>query len=285
MTDIAVSEVTSNAAIIHHSKLHAARAPEQTFFIELQVEGHSAVAQEGREARLAPGDFTLCDTTRPYEVTFERPVSMLIVSVPLTRLRRFVGYPEAITAVRVPGSSGLGGLASVLLRNVWNELRQAGDVSIEANVCEAILHVIACAYATLPRACANRGSLATARRLRIVREIEENLCDPELTPARIAERCNISVRYAHRLFAVEGETIGQYVLRRRLEIASQMLSNPTQGGRSITAIATDVGFGSLAQFCNVFRERFAMSPGDYRSLRHSSEEGTPLSRTTRRRIW
>jgi AraC-like DNA-binding protein len=130
-----------------------------------------------------------------------------------------------------------------------------------------MMNVIACAYASLPKACSNGATLATARRLSLVRQIEQCLSDPDLTPGKIADRCKMSTRYAHRLFAVEGESIRQYIVRRRLEVCRQMLGNPAQRGRSITAIATDMGFNSLAQFCTVFREHFGMTPGEYRSER------------------
>jgi AraC-like DNA-binding protein len=284
MHDLTVAEVNSDAAIIHHSKTHAASARAQEFFVELQLEGSSVITQDGREARLGPGDFTLCDTTRPYEVAFERPVSMLILGLPVTHLRRFVGYPEAITAVRMASGSGMSGLASVFLRDLWTELKMLRNTSIEAHMGDAMLNIIACAYASLPKACSNGATLATAQRLRIVRHIEEHLADSDLTPAKVANSCKVSARYAHRLFAAENETIRQYILRRRLEVCGQMLANPAQHGRSITAIATDMGFNSLAQFCTVFRERFGMTPGEYRVARHARGGIIPPTRALRRSI-
>jgi AraC family transcriptional activator of tynA and feaB len=267
MQGLVVAEVISDAASIHHSSRHAEEARRQRFFIEVQLEGQSVITQDGREARLQPGDFTLCDTSRAYEVAFEQPVSMLILSLDATRLRRFVGNPELVTAIQMDGTAGLSAVASGLMRSFWSELKRAQIASIEAHMTEAMLNALACAYITVPRACSSGATLAMARRLSILREIEDCLTDPELTPSTIAAKCNMSPRYAHRLFETEGETMRQYILRRRLEVCCQMLENPTLCGRSITAIATDGGFSSLAQFCNVFRERYGITPTEYRAMK------------------
>ena len=44
----------------------AVSAGEDLFFLALQLEGAGSYRQDGREARLAPGDFTLCAAARPY---------------------------------------------------------------------------------------------------------------------------------------------------------------------------------------------------------------------------
>ncbi len=48
---------------------HAMPATEEPggalFFLVLQLEGGSLHRQDGRDAKLSPGDFTLCASTRP----------------------------------------------------------------------------------------------------------------------------------------------------------------------------------------------------------------------------
>jgi hypothetical protein len=123
MHNLTIAEVSSDAAVIHHSKAQAAGARSQQFFVELQLEGQSVISQDGLEARLHSGDLTICDTTRPHEVAFERPVSVLILSLDVAHFRRFVGYPEVVTAVPMAGTTGLSGLASTFMRNAWGEIK------------------------------------------------------------------------------------------------------------------------------------------------------------------
>jgi AraC-like DNA-binding protein len=262
---LAVAEVSSDPAVFHHSKSHAAGARPHQFFIELQLEGRSVIKQDGREAALEPGDFTICDTTRPYEVKFDLPVSVLVLAPSVTDLRRFIGFPETVTAYRMAGRSGMSGVTSKFIRNLWEELKAAREGVVESHAAEATLNLVACAYSSVQQACPEGGSLSTVRRMVLLRQIEQSLTDPELTPGKVAEKCRISKRYVHRLFLGQGETLREYILRRRLEICRQMLSNPAQRSRSITAISVDAGFNSVSQFCTTFRERYGMTPGEYRN--------------------
>ena len=56
---------------------------------------------DGREARLGPGDFTLCDTSRPYEMQFDTANRMFVVGIPDTLLRRHLASPESVLPARM----------------------------------------------------------------------------------------------------------------------------------------------------------------------------------------
>ena len=75
---------------------------------------------------------------------------------------------------------------SQLLRQYWREYHQGLDEQTGAAIAVAILDLIGAAYADLPQALADRSSLGTAHRIRIINYIEAHLNDPDLTPTRIA---------------------------------------------------------------------------------------------------
>jgi len=65
-----------------------------------------------------------------------------------------------------------------------------------------------------------------------------------------------------RVFArVLGVTPHQYVVRARLRRAARLLA---EGGRSITDVAFDAGFGDLSNFVNAFRRAAGVSPRRFR---------------------
>jgi AraC-like DNA-binding protein len=84
-----------------------------------------------------------------------------------------------------------------------------------------------------------------------------------LTPSSIAQACQINVRYMHRLYALEKETLARYILRRRLEECARALASPYRS-RSITEIAFAYGFKSATHFGRAFRQRYRVTPGKYR---------------------
>jgi len=262
--DMTLAEVYSDAQIVRHSRSHVARTKNSMFFLHMQLEGESINRQDGRESFLRAGDFTLCDSTRRYEIVFTGANRMLVLGIPNMTLRRQVGCPECLAAIPMPGSRGASGLLSQLLRKYWSEYHQGLDEQTSSRVAVAILDLIGAAYADLPQALADRSSLGTAHRIRIINYIEAHLNDPDLTPTRIAEACKMTTRYLHHLFSDQDETVARYILRRRLEACSRALQSGAQRGRTVTAIAFDYGFNSPTHFGRVFRAKFNATPREYR---------------------
>lgn len=114
----------------------------------------------------------------------------------------------------------------------------------------------------------NRPSFMVPRRelvLRVRRIIDAALCDPDLSPRVIARRVGVSTRYLHLLFQDQPETIGAYILRLRLDAVRADLSDPNLAQATITQIGFARGFSSSAHLSRAFRDRFGLSPRDYRN--------------------
>jgi hypothetical protein len=154
-----VAEVFSEAQLVRHSRLHVARTRAAMFFLHLQVDGRSLNRQDGREAALTAGDFTLCDSTRPYEMQFDGPNHMFVLGIPDAALRRHLASPECLVAIRMPGSSGLSGLLSDFLRHFWREYQSGLDDAAASRVTSTILDLISSAYSVAPQARADDGLL------------------------------------------------------------------------------------------------------------------------------
>jgi AraC family transcriptional regulator len=93
---------------------------------------------------------------------------------------------------------------------------------------------------------------------RVLDHIDQHLADP-LELATLAEVAHFSPYHFHRLFAAwMGETLGEYLRRRRLEIAAQRLAANAQ--LPVLNVALEVGFGSGEAFARAFKERFDCTP-------------------------
>lgn len=95
----------------------------------------------------------------------------------------------------------------------------------------------------------------------MARFIDEHACD-DINVAAVARAVNLHPSYAMDLFRRGvGQTMVQYVIRRRLDIALATLVSTEQ---SIAEIAFQSGFRSLSRFYEAFTARFGMSPKRYR---------------------
>jgi AraC family transcriptional regulator len=109
-----------------------------------------------------------------------------------------------------------------------------------------------------------------ARMHRVLEHIDRELDQPlELeTLARVA---NFSPFHFHRLFtAWMGETLGDYVRRRRLELAAQRLV--AQPRLPVLQVALSVGFGSTEAFARAFKTRFGSTPTGWRDSQRRNRD-------------
>lgn len=262
--EIRLAEARSEPAIVRHSRQHVAKTREALYMLCLQLDGVSINRQQGRESVLRYGDFHLLDSTRPYEVSFQQSNRMLVLSIPQPELTRRMPNPESVVAVPMSGKGGVPGLLSSLLCNFWQQQRFGDETFLSPRFGEAILDLVASAYATVTNATAEGSSIAIARREHIRSYIETHLHDPSLTPGSVAAAVHLSPRRLHQLFEPDGETVGAYILRRRLEECARAMSDASQRSRTVTEIAFLHGFNNASHFGRVFRERYHSTPSDYR---------------------
>ena len=262
--EIRIAEARSDPAIVRHSRQHVARSREAIFMLCLQLDGVSINRQQGRESVLRYGDFHLLDSSRPYEVSFQQSNRMLVLSIPHPDLARRMPNPESLVAIPMSGRNGVAGLLSSLLCNFWQQRRTGDETFLSPRFSEAILDLVASAYASINAAVPAGSSIAIARREQIRSHIETHLHDPTLTPGSVAAAVHLSPRRLHQLFEADGETVGAYILRRRLEECARAMADASQRSRTVTEIAFLHGFNNASHFGRVFRERYQSTPSDYR---------------------
>ena len=99
---------------------------------------------------------------------------------------------------------------------------------------------------------------------RVQAHIDRHL-DAPLDLEALAAVAHFSPYHFHRLFlAWMGETLGDYLARRRLERGAQRLRG--QPGSTVLSIALSVGYGSAEAFSRAFKQRFGVSPSQWRNL-------------------
>lgn len=99
---------------------------------------------------------------------------------------------------------------------------------------------------------------------RVLAHIDEHIDQPLDLP-RLAQVAHFSSFHFHRLFAAwMGETLGDYLRRRRLEVAAmRMIAQPRL---PVLTVALSVGWGSGEAFARAFKTRFGCSPSQWRAL-------------------
>jgi len=97
----------------------------------------------------------------------------------------------------------------------------------------------------------------------VKRYVREHI-DEALDRQVLAAVAGFSVPHLHRIFTASmGENIAGYVRRVRLERAGRKLR---MGAVDITEVALAAGYDSHAAFGRAFRQRYGLSPSEFRQL-------------------
>jgi AraC family transcriptional regulator len=117
---------------------------------------------------------------------------------------------------------------------------------------------------------------------RVLEHIDRRLDQP-LDLETLADVAHFSPFHFHRLFSAwMGETLGDYLRRRRVEIAATRLV--AQPRVRVLPIALSVGFGSAEAFARAFKTRFGCSPSSWRqqqsALRSAKSNPGQVKRNT-----
>lgn len=263
---MSVSSVAGHAVRVSRTRSEIARDDPGHIKLGVQLAGHSTIIQDGRDAVLAPGDFALYDTTRPYSLDFDSSFRMLVVMFPVEALRIDRGRLRGLTASRFSGQSGSGAIASALLRAFDGALSD-GTLQNRLPLSDAVFDMVAAALGERLDSDGGVGEDARRRALltRIELHIAEHLGSPDLSVAGIAAAHHVSVRYLQKLFEENRDTVSGWIRDRRLDAARRDLGDVTQNEQQIAAIGVRWGFTDAASFARAFRQQFGASPSEFRA--------------------
>lgn len=265
LSTLELSRVTATAQHVRRTPRLIARASEDHFLVSIQTEGQGEVHQDGRCARLQPGDFALYDSTRPYELVFDGNFQQIVLMLPGAALRAELRGTEHLTASAVSGRRGAGHLMIEMIRTLAADIGTLEPASAAA-VSHSVTQILVAGLRTLPAAQPAVVSQLTAyHREQIKAYVRAHLGDPALDVARIAAALKLSASSVHRVFSGEPCSVSDWIWGQRLERLARDLADPALKRRSVSELAFALGFNDAAHVSRAFRARFGCAPREYRA--------------------
>ncbi|CDO87774.1 hypothetical protein AWC29_21100 [Mycobacterium triplex] len=234
--------------------------------VGVHIAGSCVVRQDGREAKLSPGDYVVYETTRPFEFAVDGKFQMFSALIPRELLRIPTAQLSLLTARSFDGRQGMGALlAPFLVELARQTTKEARPTNIRlADAMFDMLEAAFCEQLACDRP-EGRSPVQADLLLRIFGFIERNLGDPDLDGMKVATAHHISIRQLQRMLEFDGHTVTEWIRSRRIEHCRKDLANAELVAVPVGAIGARWGLVNAAHFSRLFKAAHGLSPREYRS--------------------
>ncbi|MBT8441888.1 MAG: helix-turn-helix domain-containing protein [Gammaproteobacteria bacterium] len=268
MDNLDVYEIYCNAPHrVYHPAMPGVQTGNAAIMIALQVEGEGAIRQSGRRDVIRPGDLTVFDVGREFELRLNGPVRQLVLSLPWKIVKKQMISSRRVTGLGIRGNRGIGSVASEFINSFAHELAAMGAIERQRLGRSLIDILNATVVSRLSQESLSNSEYVEFQLNSAQMYAEDNLRDPDLSPAVVAAALGVSERYLHKLFQSEDLSLTAFIWDRRLRNCRADLEDPSMAGRSITEIAHAWGFKSSSHFSRTFKKAFGLSPREVRAKR------------------
>jgi len=250
---------TAEAQLFERSEQRVARDAMEHFLVQVFLQG-GGTTWDGSHIRA--GDMLIIDLAQPHRMV-TTDFSNLTLVLPRELNARLSDTLVKLHACKLPKENPLVRMLADHLCSLWNTV---GGLSVQDSGA-ALKGTIGLMDLWLPHSASSRGEAAPEVSVALGRAIAryiDNHIDEVLSPERLVTVFRISRSQLYRIFKPH-DGVSRYVWGRRLLKSRRMLANPMFDTISVSAVAFQCGFATEPHFSRSFKERFGVSPSQFRN--------------------
>lgn len=252
-----VSEVTACGVNLYRTRDDINGSNDAWFYTVFQLEGQAVMDQDNHQVVIGAGDMTIIDASRPCSLIWQQKSRQLSLLLPRQLLENRPQFNGIRCAERLDKALPMIQLSHRLIQE---SMLSPG---LSASESEAALEAMVC----LLRPVLQQKEATPSRRelqfQKAIALIDDAIQSESLRPEWLASETGMSVRSLYRMFADKGLVVAQYIKNRRLDLCAQALRN-AHDDEKVAGIGYHWGFTDQSHFSTAFRQRFGLSPGEYR---------------------
>jgi AraC-like DNA-binding protein len=262
-----VARVRMTPVVATRTKTDVSHSSTECIYGNFVLAGELHIEQRGRSNVARQGDVILYDSAYPLTLKeqHDHHYEDLPFMIPKSALASVKDLDSVFGNVVLRRDGLIRPLASSLafLAENMASLSRAEVMGL-FDACVALLPV-AVGYAERERS--EKGDIPQANHLlrAILDYVNRHISSADLSPQAAAHNLGISVRYVHKLFAAQGATFGSYVATKRLDLIRKDLVSPSCRNQAVSVLAYRWGFNDLSTFNRSFKQRFGVTPSQYRA--------------------
>jgi AraC-like DNA-binding protein len=263
--DTKIIRTEGAARTVWQTDRQARESPHEIGLFTLKLRGRATSTQSSVTVEETPGSLRMTDLSRSYEYREVESGSIIAVLVDFDRLSLPMDLVHKVSTVLhcsalyplvrhhllqlcTDNTDTIGPSARAMLATATTELLRALIVSAAGNDLDV------------------DNTWNETLRTRIIAYIGQHLTDPDLCPDKIAAHHNISMRTLYNAWSRNKVTLGEWIIRERLEGARHELATWGPNGPTVTVLAHRWGFADSTHFSRRFRRAYGMSPREWRQL-------------------
>lgn len=263
---IEMAHIAKDVQTVRRTEKDIRTSSSDNFFLIVQEEGSAFMKQHSTTRMMKPGDLILIDSAHASEFTFFGKFSRQL-SLHLPRPEMLERFGKAAVGGHYVKRTDHHAVAiSAILAKAFDKdtndtqtgfLKEAVYGMIGAMLWERGAHETASGIET---------DVTRAQILeRGMAYVDRFFVDSSVTTQTIAEKLGVSSRQLQRAFALAGTTPTDYLLKKRLEKACQMLTERLKEREPmlVSSIAYACGFNDVSYFNRQFRRLFGCAPGQF----------------------
>lgn len=244
---------------------------DNAIWLVLLLEGKAQLLQDEQCVDLEPGDIAYGPCRTEATMRFPTDFRALHARIPRLTLSPRVIAPLSLKIGHLRSKSGIEHIFAGMLRalaETLDDITSSQLRPVELALTEFLITSLG-GEKTVFGLGGSTGARASHLH-RICQSIETMLSDPGLNLAYVAQVHGVSTRYLQKLFTSADMSFSQYLRSRRLERCRADLVSPLHSQLSISEICFRWGFNGSAHFSRVFRNKYGISPREYR--RNNAQE-------------
>jgi AraC-like DNA-binding protein len=261
---IGVNRVRGSAQDVYRTRRAIAHSRSNYFYLLCKTDSAWTVAQEGRGARMLPGDAVLVDSRRCYEFHFLQSANTLSIELPTAWVDAWLPDAGDQAGRRIDGQLGWGRVLSTFVQQLSPDTVTTPPLPATL-LSDHLGGLLALAAGRGPSEPVGEGRAALRRR--VLDATRERHAQPGLTAAGVARELGISERSLHRCLSDGATTFAAALTGFRMQVAQRMLGDARFDRLSIAEIGFRVGLSDASHFIRQCRRHLGATPGELRRLR------------------
>lgn len=261
-----VTDIRCSGHVVRRSAQDISRQPGDDYYVYLQTGGQAWFEQDRTSQVAQAGDMIIADPNVPFTTGTDGVFDLRIWRVSRARLAPMLSLGSGgLPMIKLARHNGDRSLISSWLDSLLRNENTLSATSLDAAT-STLCTLVANAVGATPEM-QDHGPLARRRALlqQVMRQVALQATDLDMSSARMAREFSISPRTLHQLFEMSDTTFHEHLTNARLARACQLLRDPASRHLGTMDVGFASGFSEVSTFYRRFKQKFGVTPGEYRA--------------------